>query len=153
MRSYSRSAMALLALLSLLATLVPSLAWACPVTGRIGTPLEVCASSAPNRSPSAPQMRCCRKKLAGAGMKSCCHVVVAPNPLPGVATLADKTENRTPPFVQLCSVLDCIGIASTAARPLIAPVLPTYHTRDVSPLHSQHAFSLHSGRAPPVVRG
>lgn len=165
MRSQPRSFMTVLALLSLLATVMPSVAWACPVTGRIGTAVEVCAASAKSRHTTVSQMACCRKMPSGqiacvslsahqpcadAG-GNCCHGFPAPNLLQIVATLASKTAYRSSVPLQHYNTLDLVATGLPFPDLTVPVVLPIVYRPDISPPHSQHAHSLHSGRAPPVA--
>lgn len=160
MRSLSRSLMAFLALLSLLATLVPSLAWACPITGRIGTPVEVCAPFVPCHNPKMEGMACCRqkphKKVVSVSANQpciysgCCLAVVAPNSAPLAATVSSKTSSTVAQSFELFSASDFVAAAPRQAHaPLL--ILPALYGPEISPPHSQLSFSLHSGRAPPVA--
>jgi hypothetical protein len=161
MRSRFRSFTAFLAILSLLATFVPSLAWACPVTGRVGTPLEICAPSAQCHNPKMAGMACCQKKPKSKTVSlttnqpcaapGCCHVVLSPNTAQVSATVSAKTENRDAQSFQIFSTLDFLAAAPLEARLSGPLILPPLYGPEISPPHSQHSFSLYSGRAPPVA--
>lgn len=72
MAKWCRPQFTALALLALLALLLPSLAWACPITGRIGGAATVCNYPAnggdSTTSDSATSMPCCAQMQRG----QCC---------------------------------------------------------------------------------
>lgn len=157
MRSLPRFLMAFLALLSLLATCAPSLAWACPVTGRIGTQREVCSVSTSPRCRNMQHMRgmaCCRRRTAPTATNQpcaqvgCCHLVPAPRSRLVAFPFADKIHNRVARVVQFSPALQAVTVAAPHPQFCFRLIL---YASDSSPPDLHDALNLHSGRAPPVA--
>lgn len=149
MKAWLRLPFSLLALLAMLATLVPRTLWACPMSGRVDVVSRVCPSATPAMSGAMP--------CAHMGGK-CCQPVPAPSPktdddsgrpqlfaAPAHASFAFPLVAATPhaaPFiVPRVEAFEAPAIRSFLARFANAP--PPFWT-------SHRPISL-AGRAPPVV--
>ena len=157
MAQWRRPEFTVLALLALFALVMPSLTWACPVTGRIGPAATVCKSSVNGSLPS-DVMPCCRQmkgRTTAECFTKCCKSVPQ---LPGSDT--NKSAALTQSHGDMSSILNHLANAAhavliTFALPTAPPTIepPQATTCDdvsVTPLLSQYAPSALAGRAPPL---
>jgi hypothetical protein len=153
MAKWRRPQFAVLALLALLALLLPSLAWACPVTGRTGAAATICNYPA-NGGDSATPMPCCEHMRRG----QCCKLT---SQLP--STDDSKDTFLAQPHAGSRSIITHL---TQAARTVVdtameyPPVPPTIEPPHGSILCDiavdssftfQHAPPLTAGRAPPLI--
>ena len=157
MKKWLRPSMVLMALLALMASGLPSSAWACPMSGRVGSAATVCKGMMPaSASPSdaAPQ------PCAHAGGK-CCQPVSLP-PLPGQS---DDEQHPATPFI--APATNAGAASAFLAQPPtvdIAALLPAVplrlsppqtwlarFTNSPPPLRLQHRPASIAGRAPPTL--
>lgn len=156
MKKWLHSSMTMMALLALFALGVPSLAWACPVTGRTGNAATVCDRS-PNGGTSVAMSCCARVQAPGTGcMGQCCKSVPQPS-----GSDQNKDTAAAPSHADTASLLS--QLTQAAHTTLVVSTLPTIpltmeptHRVDVgdSPsethLLAQHAPAAFAGRAPPL---
>ncbi|MDQ3812448.1 MAG: hypothetical protein M3347_00695 [Armatimonadota bacterium] len=140
-------------LVALLAAVMPSLAWACPMTGRIGDAAIVChcakAAATLATTPACAEShgKCCKQL-----------------PVPSSDTNQDSRENILAFRSQLATVslspqltkiaqAGPIPLALPSPPPSLVPVRGLIFDRNLSPPHlaGQHAPPTHAGRAPPVL--
>ena len=157
MNQWRRLPFVLMALFALFALTLPSLAWACPVTGRDGSATEVCIRAA--KSASSQQTMPCCLSASRASAKSmnclgtCCKAVPQ---LPS----QDSTKNTalSQAHSDLSSLLDQLSqtaqVVLVSALPVAPLIIESPHAlwgdASVAPLLTQHEFSLFAGRGPPV---
>jgi len=146
--------MALLAMLSLVA---PSFAWACPVTGIVGTPAQVCPSTADSSARTPAPMPCCAGQQAANCLSLCCKSVpqlpsqdsskslqVEQSHTAGVAVLSHLTR-----VANMAVVLFEMPPAPLQVEPPHGH--SSFEDAPPIPLTAQHAPEAHAGRAPPFV--
>lgn len=151
MQKWRSPVLTILAVLALFASALPSLAWACPMTGRIGTLATVCNSSSLN---AAQPMRCCSHGQAKC-MKSCCKPIPQPPENDGKSSTSPPQLDRansllTPPAVSFQTSL--LSFALPSLPELASPSLPgwTDYSPSSSSLGSKYTPEAHAGRAPPL---
>lgn len=151
MKKWLRPSLMTMAVLALFASLLPSLIWACPVTGRTGTVNTVC-----NRSQDGSSvMSCCAKVEAHDAncMVQCCKSVPHPASNDGGNSIPARAHIDTAALVSQSLAAPVILI--TPAPPLAPLALEPLQTfafgdSDVTPLLAQDAPSALAGRAPPL---
>lgn len=156
MKKWFRPSIAMMALLALMASALPSSAWACLMSGRIGSAATVCkgtmpASVAPSDATSPPCAhlggRCCKPvslpPLPGQSSNDEKHPVTALAP---AANTALAFLPAHPPTVEIAVVLPAAPRAVTPPQEWLA-------RRNNSPpsLISQHRPASLAGRAPPTL--
>lgn len=149
--------MALLAMFSLAA---PSFAWACPVTGIIGTPAQVCPSTAGSSARTPAAMPCCSSQQAvgqqDANCLSLCCKSVPQLPSQDSSKSLQVEQSHTAGAAALSHLTRVASIVVVLFQMPPAPLQvepPHGHSsfEDASPipLTAQHAPQAHAGRAPP----
>ena len=143
MHLWRRSSLAVVALLALLASIVPASAWSCPMTGRIGSAAFVCEGM--------------KQPCVHAGSPCCCHPVtlppggLLPRQEPGqvlVATPAAPRFEVNAPSVERVSLAAVLPAESRIVPPAARGwdrAAPAFVLR------SRHGPPMFSGRAPPVA--
>ena len=153
MSSWRRLPLTLMALFALCALMLPSLVWACPMSGRVGNATQVCRATTENARAAMP---CCAKNRA-TPLPSCLGKCCKPIPqLPSQDS--NKNSALHPVNANFSGLLDQL---SQTAYPIITPASPvaplvieptTRATWDDSPvplLPAQFAPGSLLGRAPP----
>jgi hypothetical protein len=156
MAQWRRPQFAALALLAILALLLPSLAWACPVTGRTGAAETVCLHPA-NGGRSTTLMPCCAH-MAQMQRDKCCKPT---SQLPSSDN--GKDTSLAQPHADSRSILTHLtqaahAVVDTTMVYSLTPlsVEPPHGSMlcDIAvgtPFTFQHAPPLTAGRAPPSV--
>lgn len=145
MQKWRRRPLALAALLTLLASLVPAPAWACPVTGRVGTAAFVCEGMA--------------QPCAQHGSPCCCHPVSLPSGSLDAQGEPAQASVATPPLRQVlldppgfeATSLDLAAVVSAVPAPELAESAAWKRPAPSFSWMSRHGPPLCSGRAPPVA--
>lgn len=159
MRKWRAPLWILAAFIALFAMISPSIAWACPMTGRIGTTAAICDHAtatieASSQSQSFAPAQCCLHPADG----KCCKPVQLPggeNQKGTPLSLAQATSSHSLIAAQFAKALN-IGhiVAVLPTTPAIAPALHgcLNNETEVSPsLFSEHTPLFSAGRAPPRV--
>ncbi len=157
MNQWRRLPFVLMALFALCALTLPSLAWACPVTGRSGSATEVCIS-ATNPASSQQTMSCCSSALKASAksancLGTCCKAVPQ---LPGGDSNKNTAFSQAHPnlsglLAQLSQTTQAVFVIALPVAPLvIESPHALWDDASVAPLLTQHEFSLFAGRGPPV---
>lgn len=149
MTGWRRPQFTALALLALLALLMPSLAWTCPVTGRAGAAATICNHPTDGGS-SAAVMPCCANMRDG---KCCKPLPQLPNNDSSRDTALAPTHVDASAILSHLSQAACTGFVVFVLPPAPLVIAPAGITSDDpvfdAPLSSQHAPPAASGRAPP----
>lgn len=157
MRNWLRPSMIVMALLALLASGLPSSAWACPITGSIGSAATVCKGMMPANVTSSDALS---QPCARVGGK-CCKPVSLP-PLqdqsddekhPGTAFAPASSAGAAlafllahSPTIELAAVLPAAPRRLSPAQTWLARF-----TNSPPPLRWQHRPASIAGRAPPTL--
>lgn len=158
MNQWRRLPFVLMALFALCALTLPSLAWACPVTGRNGGATEVCIRAA-NSASSQQTMSCCvsASKVSAKSascLGACCKAVPQ---LPSQdstknTALSQAHSDLSGLIAQLSQTTQAIFVTALPVAPLlIESPHAIWGDASVAPLLTQHEFSLFAGRGPPVA--
>ncbi len=162
MSQWRRLPFVLMALFALCALTVPSLAWACPITGRSGAATQVCinAPASGQSNQAANVMACCAPTHGNAAMSgngclgTCCKAVPQlPNGDPAKNTALSQAHwNIAGLLDQLSQTAHTVFILAPPVAPLVIEPPRALFRGDasVAPLLTQFAFSLFAGRAPPI---
>lgn len=151
MQKWRSPFLTMIAVVALFASTLPSLAWACPMTGRIGALATVCNSY--SRTTAAP-MRCCSHGQAKC-MMSCCKPIPQPSENEGRSSSTPPQLDRanallTPPAVSFQSSLLTFALPSLpelASPSLLGGVAESLSSATLRPQRTPEA---HAGRAPPA---
>lgn len=158
------------AFLAIFSLVAPSFAWACPVTGRTGTPAQVCDRTPSSQAMSSEVMTgmggessggissvmtCCIQSGAIQCLNTCCQSVPQlPHENEKINTLEQAHTSTATLLSHLSQAAQTIHIvwALPVAPLVIEPsrVVALHDDTSVLPLSPQHAPSAHAGRAPPV---
>ena len=153
MKKWRSPSLVVIALLALFVSTLPSLAWSCPVTGRIGNAATVCKGMTPPTAAATAQ------PCARPGSK-CCHQV----PLPTLPNNSDDNQKVTSAVFSTNGMSDLVSLLADHGKVgHIAAVLPTSPSVVPPPLDQvflknnpppsfllQHRPAAVSGRAPPL---
>ena len=150
--------MVMMALLALMASALPSFAWACPVSGRIGSDTTVCKGMMPaSVAPSDATLQPC----AHMGGKCCKPVSLPPlqnqspddekHPVTSFAPVSDAGAALAfllahPPTVEIAVVLPAEPRAVTPPQVWLARL-----NNSPPSFLSQHRPASLAGRAPPIL--
>lgn len=111
MKSWLRVPLSILALLAMLATLLPGTVWSCPMTGRVDSAARVCVLRVSDTAASSAEMPC-----AHMGGK-CCKPISAPTP--------QNDDSRHAP----------VFAPANPVSPIVAPAVPVF---DIAPFVLSH---------------
>lgn len=158
MKNWRRPSLAIVALMALFAPLLPQVAWACPLTGRVDSPSLVCQGALPMaaapmvEAPVAGKMPCAQ--LGG----HCCKPLAVPGPW--------GSDGKSPLTLNVVASVDAVALTApqhtssqtlmvvAAEAPQTAPALRVWLTRFTNspPVRSsRYRPAALAGRAPPVL--
>lgn len=163
MKNWRRPSFTLFALLAMLLPLLPQIAWSCPMTGRIGSAILVCAPPSAAPAKAKPHACCVKHRMqrptAARIVKSTHAGCTNPGgPCCKLVRLPGKSHTATAPSGASFSAPLQIN---DRAAPLLADIsnapatLPLTFVRigdyqAENPLSTQHFAPANAGRAPPT---
>ena len=163
MKKWLRPSMVMMALLALMASALPSSAWACPVSGLVGAATQVCQRTAninasDSSTPGAMSdiVPCCAQQQAISCLNTCCHSVPQ---LPGSDDKGGPLEKAHAGNTAISSHLaqatqNVVMISVRQSAPLmIEPTQAGVISDGASPLLLKplHTPATQAGRAPPSL--
>lgn len=148
MQKWRRRSLALAALLALLASLVPTPAWSCPATGRVGSAAFVCEGMA--RPCAFAHSSCCRPVTLPTGIfdaqgRPDQPLALAPAARPLRIEAASAKDSPTEKSLGLAVVLGAQPMLGLGCACGCAGAVASFSFR------SRHGPSACSGRAPPLA--
>jgi hypothetical protein len=149
MKKWQSSFWTVLTLIALFATTLPTLAWACPMTGQIGDAATICQNTMPQTGVATTQLcadprRCCKpltlpatnERNENVGIIVQSRTTTAPGQLLNTAQAATGAIAILPSSVVLFAA---------SQRSSLRPAAFLF------PLRSQHRPHISAGRAPPAL--
>ncbi len=148
MKKWQSSLWIMLTLVALFATTLPSLVWACPMTGQIGDAATICQGAMPQTGISDIQ--------PCADPHRCCKPLSLPNNNERNQSTGAATQNRLigAPAQSLQTSQISAGVAAVLPSSFtlfVAPQRSGLRPAALLPLRSQHRPHAAAGRAPPVL--